>query len=147
MLQNCVIGDNGAATVAGLMAEAVAIKDTLALSKLRLFKSGSVVYGQNTTLAALVLVECDYTGYAAGGVEIAAFNDPYLEAETGKVMLTSPLVQFNTADVVTADNEVGGAFLVDADGALRGVCRFDPPITMAGPTDSIPVVVTRQISN
>lgn len=145
-----VIPDVGLKPRAALMTEGAALKTALALSKLRLFKSSFGTPSVNTTLAALVASEADFSGYAAGGNTITAFGDPYSDPEGPGVLIVAPTSQFNFLDPdpdPAVTNEIGGFFLVDAAGALRAVVAFDDVASMASNDDSLPIVVGMRVES
>ena len=136
-----IVPDNAVSPETALLVEAAAVQESLAAGKVRLFKAGGVHVTETTVLADLTGEECDYTGYTAGGIAVTAFNDPFVDDDGSGVLLLSPMVQFNTADVTTVGNIVGGAFYVDADGKLRYAVEFQTAKPMTGPGNSIPVVM------
>lgn len=127
---------------AGLMQDAADWQGEMAASKLRLFKDETITLGSQTTLAELVAAEASYDGYVAGGIAIAAFLDPLYESGVGAVV-HSPLVQFNYVDAGGDPDTIGGWFLVDAAGKLRGCGALKEPATMGTNDDAVAVVVAR----
>lgn len=147
MLQTMIAPDKAVVTTEGLMKDGAAFQTALALSKMRLFKSTEMNLTENTTKAQLVAAECDYDGYAAGGIAVTALNDPFID-ESGGVVVLSPVVQFNYVDDVGhVANTVGGFWLEDAAGVVRISGEFATPQNMAGNTQSVPVVAGRRFTN
>jgi len=142
---NQVWPDVGVNPLESKVAEALALQTALVNSKLRLFKAGTIAVIDGVTKALLEANECDFDGYTAGGLTIAAWGDPYVDNVEGDVLLSAPSKQFNYVDAAAVSNEVGGWFLVDAAGNLRGVAEFDEPITMDDDLDAIVLVITRRI--
>lgn len=140
-LQSKVVPDAGEFTTPGLMALGAELKTALAAGKLRLFKS-SLATLTGLTADLLDTHEADYDGYVAGGIAVAAVNDPYVDANNS-VLVTAPLTQFNfvSAAPTVSTNTIGGAAYEDAAGVIRGAIMFDEPIEMATNDDSIPVVI------
>ena len=68
--------DNGIEPLESKVTRATELQTALINSKLRLFKSGTLIDTSMTTKAMLEAIECDYDGYVAGGLTIAAFGDP-----------------------------------------------------------------------
>lgn len=139
-LQSKVVPDEGVKPIETLMLEGAELKTALAGGKLRLFKAGTAL-DILTTTDNLVASEADYDGYTAGGVAVAAANDPYIDG-IESVVVTLPLVQFNYTDGADhVHNTIGGAFYCDAAGKVRGAFEFDTSVNMASNSDSIPVVM------
>lgn len=138
-VQVVVVPDDGVKSLETLMQEGAELKTALAGCELRLYKAGVVGPTFATSLAVLDENEADYDGYTAGGVTVAAVGDPYEAGATGGVLVTVPSVQFNYVDAGGDPNEIGGAYLVDANGKLRGVAEFAEPVTMANNSNSIVV--------
>ena len=145
-LRQVICPDGGAVPLEAKVKLATELKAALANSKLRLYKADTVVAGGLTSLAALEAAECDYDGYTAGGVTIAAFGDPIEDDGGASVLIVAPSKQFDYTDGVDhVTNEVGGAFLVDSDGDLRGVVEFETPVNMATDLDSVVVTWAQRV--
>lgn len=143
---NLVCPDDGVIPLESKVTLATELQTALINSKLRLFKGGTIVDTPLTTLAALESIECDFDGYPAGGITIAAFGDPIADAEGDTVLLPAPSKQFNWAHVADdVANDVGGAFVVDATGNLRGLVKFPEPVTLDDPLDGISVQYTHRV--
>lgn len=128
------------------LVEAGELQTILALSKLRLIKAGGIGIGGSTNLAALVAAEADFDGYPAGGITLTAWGDPLQDELLGPVLLVAPSKQFNWAHVADdVENEIVGAFVVDADGNLRGVEEFDEPVTMSNTSSGLVVTFAIKI--
>jgi hypothetical protein len=117
------------------------IKAALALSKLRLFKSGLTVT-QFTTKVELVAAECDFDGYTAGGYTLTAWTGPITDPNGGAI-LTSPLVNpaFSDPSDPIVGNDVGGWWVEDAGGTVRLVGQYGPARPIQGEGDGFPVVI------
>lgn len=140
MVQTVIIPDAEALAREALMALGVNLKTALANCKVALYKSSIPSTGPGSTAATLAASEADYSGYTAGGVTVTAVGDPYLDADT--VIVTIPSQQFNFLtpeedDPVT--NNIGGAYVVDAAGKLRGVFPFSGSRPMLSDSNSIVV--------
>lgn len=111
----------------GASAKATVTKTTLALSKLRFFKS-TLVVSQFTTKDQLEAAECDFDGYTAGGYTLTAWTGPAWFAGGGAV-ITSPLtvVAYGPAGDPPVGNAVGGWWIETAAGAVWTVGQYDPP--------------------
>lgn len=146
MLEQCLFPTQGSVPALGLQADAAAWQASLATCKVVLFKDGLIVTN-TTTLAEVLAVECDFDGYTAGGVAVAALNDPFKEAD-GSFTVYSPLVQINYVDGAThTANSVGGFAVVDTGGVCRGIFKFADPISVAANTDAVPIVFGRNFAN
>jgi hypothetical protein len=139
--------DNAVSPQDGLLALAAAYKTLLANCKLRLFKSTIAQVAQDTSLSQLQEAEADFPGYTAGGVTVAAMNDPITEID-GSVSVYSPLVQFNydSAEGEGA-NTIGGFYVVSAAGALILAARFEETITLDDDASGLPLVFGRSFTN
>lgn len=140
-----IFPDVGEVTIAAKVVEAIALQTALAASKLRLFKAGVIALTPDATKALLEANECDFDGYPAGGIELATWGDPLVDAGANSVLLAAPSKQFNYVDAAAVANDVGGWFLVDAAGNLRGCAEFDEPVTMDDNLDAIVLQITRRI--
>lgn len=109
--------------LAGCLQNATERQTAYALMEVHLYKS-SLVPTPATTLADLNGAEADYDGYAME--TMTAFFDPIFAPGSG-YMIQSPEVQFAYVDAVGhVGNTVGGAYLVDAGGALRMILALAP---------------------
>lgn len=113
------------------VAKANVIKTTLALSKMRLFKS-TLSANVNTTKDQLVAAEADFSGYTAGGYTLTAWTGPVNNPGSGSI-ITSPAI--NPAFAAPAEdppvgNSLGGWWVELAAGGVWLVGTFDEPITM-----------------
>jgi hypothetical protein len=131
----------------GLLALAAAFKTLCVNCKLHLFKSTIADVGTGTTLAELAAAEADYSGYTAGGVTVAAMNDPYQETD-GSATVLSPLVQFNYDSAMGAvPNTIGGFYVVTAAGDLLMAARFDTAVTLDDDNSGLPIVFGRNFAS
>lgn len=128
----------------GALKIAATERTALAASNLRLFKGTAFIPSVSTTLADLTPIECDFSGYPAGGAPIANFQNPLL-APGGGASIDSGLVQFAwVAPVPPAEpvgNLVGGWFLVDSAGVLVAVGTFPNGISVSMAGQGIPMNV------
>lgn len=123
--------------------QANALKTALALSKLRLFKTGLVPTPQ-TTAAQLIAAEADYDDYVAA--TITAWLTP-VNSSFGGAQFSAPTVEF----VCTADqdvgNNIGGYWIEKAAGAVVLIRQFDDPVPMMSANDGILINPTIVIPN
>jgi hypothetical protein len=127
-------------TNSGALAKATAVKTALDGGKIRLFKS-SFIPLVSSVLQDFVDNECDYDGYVAGGMTVAAWNAPLLDP-AGGASIEMPITQFAygppTDPPVT--NAVGGWFYTTAAGML--LCgEFPNPIPLQSPGQGLPLSV------
>ena len=140
-----IIGATGVRPLAAMWADAVALKASLAACEIRLLKDSELVINVNTTLAELDAEQADYSGYTAGGVEVAAAGDPYL-SDDGDVLVTLPSVQFHPVPgTPNVTNSVRGAYCVDSAGVLRGIMLFDEPQYMGTIYNSVVASMTFKV--
>jgi hypothetical protein len=124
------------------------LKAALATSKLALYKAGNIVIGEETDLATMTGNEADFDGYTAGGIAITAAGDPYVDQDGGGYLVTLPSVQFNfTKGTPNVSNQIGGAYVLDSAGKLRGVFPFPAPVRMATNEDSVVVAASFRVTN
>lgn len=143
-----IIPDVGVKPKQAQMAEAVALRTSLAACEVRLFNSTIGGVDATTTLAELDAAEATFKGYTAGGEPVANFGDPFIDPEGSGALIVAPTVQFNydsTAVGGAASEEVGGFYIVDAGNKLRGAVKFDDTVLMADDEDSIPVVAAFRV--
>lgn len=133
----------------GLMPDAAALASATALatrlvdSLVRLFKS-TYVPSRESTRAELVAAECDFSGYPATGIEVAAWTAPVNDPDGGSAIFSGLLsyVFVNEVDPLdNVNNMVGGYWIETAAGALVRVATFDEPVEMAVVGDAIPLLV------
>lgn len=123
--------------------QATALKTALALSVVRLFKSGFTPQA-STTLAELEAQEADYDDYASQTITawLAPMNSPF-----GGTQITAPTVEFVcTADQVVS-NSIGGYWIEKAAGAVVLVRQFDDPVSMANANDGLTLTPTIVVAN
>lgn len=113
----------------------------LANAKLRLFKAGfTPSFG--TTLAELNAVECDFSGYPAGGISITSWSAPILGPPQG-AMITAGLLSFAMSGSPPAvTNSVGGFYLVTADNVLWMVAEFPDSVPMQVEGQGLPIALS-----
>lgn len=125
---------------------ALQMQTLLALSKLRLFKTGFTP-SVSSVLADFVANEADYTGYTAGGAVLTAWLNPVNRA-SGGTAIGSPTVQFQAASPFTLANVVGGWFLVAAAGtSVVAFGTFDSPIPIGALGQGFPMNLTLAFPN
>lgn len=129
------------------LAKSALDQTTLAGAKVRLFQVLTGV-GANTTLALLSTNECDYDGYAAGGISLPTWAGPVLYPGGGAAIY-SPTVLFQWQHVTDdVSNVATGWYIVLADGVTLWRCgTFDAPITMSGVGDGFPLEFAQVQSN
>jgi hypothetical protein len=142
-----IVPDSGITPRSGLAADAAAWQADLAASKVRLYGADMPGITQNTTRAALEAAEVAYDGYTAGGIAVAAMNDPFRD-DDGSFVCISPVTQFNYVDGVGHVSAVAKGFWVeDANGNVRVAKDFPEPVSLASNDDGVPVVFGRRFSN
>jgi len=127
------MADRGIYTNEAALAQAEEARAGLALSLLRVFDA-TIVPDATTTAADMIAVETGLIGYPPGGYPMTAFAAPQLIA-AGVAVITSPLVAIVYASGASA--ALGGAWIEDAAGDVRGVFIFDPPRTLAAIGDGL----------
>lgn len=115
------------------LAQATELQTELALSVVKLFKSGFVPTA-DSVIGDFDDNEADYTGYAPE--TITAFLDP-VAAVGGGFRITAPTVQFALATTPAVGNSIGGYWVELAAGAPVIVMVFDTPASMSAAGDSI----------
>jgi len=135
------MGDTKLYTLEAAMTKGAEIILALALSKMRLFKSGLII-SQFTTRAELRANEANFNGYTAGGYPLAAWTGPIFYP-AGGVIISSPLVNvaFSGPTVPPVTNSIGGCWVEDASGDVRIVIQFDPTKSLAVLGDGFPAVI------
>lgn len=103
-------------------------RTALAASVVKMFKS-SLVPDENTVLADLDAAEADFDGYAP--VTLTTWGAPILGPVSGYAIY-SPGFQFTSDAPNAVTNSIGGLYLVDAGGLLRGVTTFAEALPMGG---------------
>lgn len=112
------------------LADATAKRAALALSVVKLFKTGFVPT-PTTTATDLDAVECDYDDYAPA--TITAWLPP-ANAIGGGSQITAPTTQFTCLADQVLMNTVGGYWVELAGGAVQIIRQFDAgvPMVIAG---------------
>jgi len=123
--------------------QATALQTLLALSVIRLFKTGFTP-NVDTVLADLEAEEADYTTYAAA--TITAWGDPILSA-IGGAQITAPGEQFTLAATPAAPNTIGGYWIETAGGDVVLIRQFDDPVPMVTANQGFVVTPTIIIPN
>lgn len=143
---NLVAPEQGGIPLEVKVTEATELQALLVNSKLRLYKDGAGINPGAVDLATLVANECDFDGYPAGGIALAAWGDPMIGDGIDAVLLAAPSKQFNWAHVAgDIANDVKGAFVVDATGNLRGVWEMETAVTMSNALSALSMQVTRRL--
>jgi hypothetical protein len=117
--------------LAGCLKISGLVQGNLAVSKLHLFKDSLGTPDPTVPLADYTANECDFSGYPAGGATVTAFLDPILDPLGGSA-INMPTVQFafDGSDMTPTTNNVGGWYLVDADGDLNAVGTYPVSVPM-----------------
>lgn len=115
----------GALTREAQLAGLTAKRTALALSPLKLFKS-SFTPTPTSVVADFDAAEADFTGYASVALSWSAVG---LDANNEYQMISTRAF-FQATDAVTP-NEIGGAWLELASGALYEYWVFDAPVDMS----------------
>jgi hypothetical protein len=120
---------------------ATVIKATFASGQLRLLANYTPNYTDNR--AVLLSNEANFTGYPAGGYNVAAWTGPALPGSGGS-SITSPIVTVEPASNNTITNNISG-FWYEVNVAnvtstyLTGT--FQPYLPVTTPLDQFPIVV------
>lgn len=123
--------------------QATALQTLLALSVLRLFKSGFSP-DPDTVLADLEAEEADYSTYAPNTV--TAFGAPYAPVGGGAA-ITAPTEQFTLAATPAVPNTIGGYWLETAAGDVVLIRQFDDPVPMVVAGNAILITPTIAVPN
>lgn len=123
--------------------EAAARQTALALSVVKLFKSGFVPTTE-TVAADLDAEECDYSDYAPE--TITAWLDPQ-NSGAGGAQITAPTVQFICTGSQAVPNSVGGYWIEKAGGAVVLIRQFDEPVPMVNDHDGLTITPTIVVPN
>lgn len=123
--------------------QATALQTLLALSVIKLFKSGFSP-DPGTVVADLDAEEADYTTYTPATV--TAFGDPYAPTGGGAA-ITAPTEQFTLAATPVAPNTIGGFWLESAAGDVILIRQFDDPVPMVVAGNAVLITVTIAIPN
>jgi hypothetical protein len=124
-------------SLSGSLISAGSLKTTLVNSHVRLYQS-SFTPNPGSVLADFVSAEADFDGYPAGGIVVAAMNDPILDP-AGGYSIGSPVVQFETDPAEATPNLIGGWFLVTAGTLLYGYGSYGTPVPMQLPGQGLPI--------
>jgi len=122
---------------AGALENASIKQAALAGGSLRLYKDGFNPE-VTTTLAELEAEECDFTGYPAGGITVAAWLNPYLSPAGGAAIESGTQMFEWATGSPDVGNLVGGWFYETAGGMLI-VGTFPVATPMEGPGQAIPL--------
>lgn len=123
--------------------QAAALQTLLALSVIRLFKSGFSP-DVNTVLADLEAEEADYTTYAQAA--ITAWGAPYAPTGGGAA-ITAPTEQFTLAATPAQPNTIGGYWIETAAGDVVLIRQFDDPVPMVVAGNAVLITPTIAIPN
>lgn len=121
-----------------LQLQAAAAQILLAGAKVRLWRNGfSPQFG--VTRADLVAQECSYPGYPAGGVVIAAFQNPIRILDLGFAIIGG-MVQFSSSAPGSGPAAVaGGWWLETAAGDLYAVATLPKPMPFQTAGAGVPI--------
>ena len=125
------------------IAQADALQTLLALSVVKLFKSGFTPT-VDTVVAELDAEEADYTTYAPE--TITAWLDPQL-SPLGGAQITAPTVQFVLGATPAVPNTIGGYWIETAAGAVMLIRQFDEPVPMVLASQGITITPTIVVPN
>jgi len=120
------------------LADATAKRAALALSVVKLFKSGFVPT-PDTLVAELDANECDYDDYAPA--TITAWLAP-VNSVGGGSQITAPTTQFTITVDQVVPNTVGGYWVELAGGAVQIIRQFDAPVPMVNAGNYVQVTPT-----
>lgn len=123
--------------------QATALRAALALSVVKLFKSGFVPTPE-TTDADLDAQEADYDDYASA--TITAWLTP-ITSQFGGAQITAPTVEFVCATDQVVGNNIGGYWIEKAAGAVVLIRQFDDPVPMMNAHDGIVLTPTIVLPN
>jgi hypothetical protein len=141
MLEAFTIPDDGPSSLEAALVEMTNLATDLDGGSIRLYSDPDFEPGAATDAATMNAVQSVFGGYTAGGIAIADVPEPYIAEDNLSYLLTLVSVQWN-ATGVGDPAQVDGAYILDADGKLRGVRKFSEPKIMGTALDSLPVVVT-----
>jgi len=102
----------------------------------RLYKDDGFTPDANSLLADFAAHEADYTGYAAGGVALAAPVGAYNDGDT-QVADNFPTIEFRPTGPVLVSNDIRGVFFEDSANDVQEYWHFEQPISMATVLDVI----------
>lgn len=125
------------------LADATAKRAAVALSVLKLFKTGFVPT-PDTVAADLDAVECDYDDYAP--ITITAWLPP-VSAVGGGSQITAPTSQFSISVDQVVPNTVGGYWIELAAGDVQIIRQFDTPVPMVNAGNFVQVTPTMVFPN
>lgn len=140
MPDRVIFTNEGARNEASVLSLSIANPDatpTPTKGKLRLFTS-SFVPNITNVKADFVAAETTLGGYPTGGYDIDSLIGPST-ANGGGALLTLPLV--NVAYTISPGDTIGGGWIEDAGGAVRGVQIFDPPRPLQAIGDGFPMTM------
>jgi hypothetical protein len=120
------------------LADATARRAALALSVVKLFKTGFVPTPA-TLVAELDAEECDYDDYAPE--TITAWLAPFAVPGGGNG-ITGPTVQFECTALQVVPNTVGGYWIELAGGSVYMIRQFDTPVPMVDTGNYVQVTPT-----
>ena len=123
--------------------DATAKRADLALSVIKLFKSGFVPT-VDTVVADLDAQECDYDTYAPE--TITAWLAP-VRSVLGGWQITAPTEQFTLAATPAVPNTVGGYWIELAGGDVFLIRQFDGPVPMVNAGDFVQITPTYVVPN
>jgi hypothetical protein len=74
--------------------------------------------------------EADFVGYTAGGVLVAAWDGPFIDAPSGREWLNPTAVVSFVAGVVVGSQTIYGWYMDNGTGVLLDCGKFDVPIVI-----------------
>lgn len=115
------------------------VKASLAAGLVRLFQQTLADPTQDTTRAQLLANEATFSGYTAGGYEVAAFNGPLNDPTSGAVLLSPPVIPTMAVADPLVGNVITG-FWYEVGTQVYAIGTFPSPQAMAAPGDNIPMM-------
>lgn len=124
--------------ISSVLAQAGAVRTLLAGCAVRLWQAGAnPSFG--VSLGEMVANEATFSGYPAGGIEIAAWSNPILATGQGSA-INGGLVTFEHSGGAET-NLIGGFFVVTAGGVLYIVGQFPEPVAMQVAGQGLPIAL------
>lgn len=125
------------------LVQATALRADLALSVVKLFKSGFVPTPA-TVVAELDAEEADYDDYVLQ--TITAWLAP-VAAITGGWQISAPMVQFVCSGAQVVPNTIGGYWIELAGGDVVLIRQFDEPVPMVNDGNYVQITPTTVVGN
>jgi hypothetical protein len=123
-------------TKSSALAALTARKTNLTGGFAHLYQDDGFVPDQNSTLADLNAHEANYTGYAPGGIALAAPTVNYVDG-VNRWAFNFPTVAFSPVGGPITSNDIRGVYFEDGAASLDEVWIFDEPVTLATILDAV----------